>query len=193
VILRDNQAAGLKVLAGASAQLTSATVARNGAGVRASGKTEVRNAIVTGNEIGIEAAGAELVTSRYNDVFANKTTDYQGAQRGATDRADTVVFSRPEQELRLDSPQPSTDQGDPADEYANEPLPNGGRINLGAFGNTPFAELSAAELPPPPPPKGDAVGKEGGGLCALGGASPDGGLVLVLLAFLWRRRQTRRT
>jgi len=29
--------------------------------------------------------------------------------------------------------------GDPQSDYSNEPLPNGGRINIGAFGNTPFA------------------------------------------------------
>jgi outer membrane protein assembly factor BamB len=186
VVLRDNREVGLRVLAGAGARLVSATVARNGTGVRAAGKAEVRNAIVTGNGVGIDAAGA--LTSRYNDVFANRTADYRGMERAATDRADPVTFARAE-DLRLEGPQPTTDQGDPADDYAEEPEPNGGRINLGAFGNTPFAELSATDLPPPgqdPPPA-----KHGGGLCALGGAAPDGGLVFVLLALFWRRRQQR--
>jgi len=34
---------------------------------------------------------------------------------------------------------PCIDAGDPASEYGNEPAPNGGRVNMGAFGNTPQA------------------------------------------------------
>jgi outer membrane protein assembly factor BamB len=193
VILRDNHGVGLRVLAGAGAQLISATVTRNGAGVRAAGKTELRNAIVTDNEVGIDAVEASLLTSRYNDVFANRTSDYQGAQRAPTDRAVVVKFPRPEEDLRLDSTQPTTDQGDPADEYLNEPEPNGGRINLGAFGNTPFAELSAADLvPPAPPPPAKATTKQSGGTCALGGQVPDGSVGLIILALLYRRRPSRR-
>jgi hypothetical protein len=37
---------------------------------------------------------------------------------------------------------PCIDQGDPASDYSNEPLPNGDRINQGAFGNTPEASMS---------------------------------------------------
>ena len=34
------------------------------------------------------------------------------------------------------------DMGDPVSAWANEPEPNGGRVNLGAYGNTPWATLS---------------------------------------------------
>ena len=37
---------------------------------------------------------------------------------------------------------PAIDAGDPADAFANEPVPNGGKINLGMNGNTSLAELS---------------------------------------------------
>ncbi len=37
---------------------------------------------------------------------------------------------------------PCIDSGDPGMPYANEPSPNGGRINLGAYGNTPWATIS---------------------------------------------------
>ncbi len=37
---------------------------------------------------------------------------------------------------------PLIDTGDPAFAYTNETGPNGGRINIGNFGNTPFASLS---------------------------------------------------
>ena len=45
-------------------------------------------------------------------------------------------------DLRLLAAQGSTDKGDPADAVGDEPAPNGGRINLGAFGGTAEAELS---------------------------------------------------
>ncbi|MBX3724508.1 MAG: hypothetical protein KF823_01145 [Xanthomonadales bacterium] len=38
---------------------------------------------------------------------------------------------------------PAIDAGDPASAFSLEPLPNGGRINLGAYGNTPQASRSA--------------------------------------------------
>ncbi len=37
---------------------------------------------------------------------------------------------------------PCIDAGDPAFDYSKEPEPNGGRINIGAFGNTPTASKS---------------------------------------------------
>jgi parallel beta-helix repeat protein len=40
---------------------------------------------------------------------------------------------------------PCLDLGDPADEATQEPAPNGGRINLGAYGNTPQASMSVGE------------------------------------------------
>ena len=37
---------------------------------------------------------------------------------------------------------PCIDAGDPKSEYKSEPQPNGGRINLGAYGNTEKASES---------------------------------------------------
>ena len=42
-------------------------------------------------------------------------------------------------DYRLQLGSPAIDGGDPADAFDREPSPNGGRINLGAFGNTPLA------------------------------------------------------
>jgi len=41
---------------------------------------------------------------------------------------------------------PCIDAGDPEDDYSNEPIPHGKRINLGAYGNTAYASKSK---PPP--------------------------------------------
>ncbi len=40
---------------------------------------------------------------------------------------------------------PCVDAGDPESDYANEPAPNGGRINMGACGNTIYASKSISE------------------------------------------------
>ncbi len=37
---------------------------------------------------------------------------------------------------------PCIDTGDPASDYSNEPEPNGGRINIGAYGGTAEATTS---------------------------------------------------
>ena len=42
---------------------------------------------------------------------------------------------------------PAIDMGDPAADYADEPAPNGGRLNLGAFGNTAEASRTAYGQP----------------------------------------------
>ena len=40
---------------------------------------------------------------------------------------------------------PCIDAGDPKSEYKNEPKPNGGRVNIGAYGNTKEASKSAVQ------------------------------------------------
>ena len=44
---------------------------------------------------------------------------------------------------------PCIDAGDPASDYGNEPTPNGGRVNMGAYGNTEFASRSGPWWPIP--------------------------------------------
>ncbi len=44
---------------------------------------------------------------------------------------------------------PCVDGGDPRADILNEPIPNGGRINIGAYGGTTEASLSSSELPYP--------------------------------------------
>jgi hypothetical protein len=48
---------------------------------------------------------------------------------------------------------PCVDGGDPYAEVSNEPMPNGGRINIGAYGGTMEASLSPGEQPSPPSDK----------------------------------------
>lgn len=47
--------------------------------------------------------------------------------------------------FHLQSISPAIDAGHPADTFFNEPTPNGDRLNLGSYGNTPRATLSRAQ------------------------------------------------
>jgi outer membrane protein assembly factor BamB len=203
VILRGNTEAGLDVGPASSARLISATLLENGIGVRARGATHVRNGLITRNQTGLEAAAPQLFDLLYNDVFGNQVADYRNVNASRTDLSVAVAFDEADPgQARLRAAQPTTDKGDPADEFDKEPEPNGKRINLGAFGNTPFAELSATPSSPgtgsepPPPPPGDTSGRRssGGGLCSLGapGGDPEGAVWVVIGVLLVARRRRRR-
>lgn len=171
LVLRDNDDAGLDVTASGTAELVNATVVRNGTGVRAAGTTRVRNALVTNNGVGLQAASAGLLTSGYDNVYQNHVEDYRNVDHATSDLALAVDFeSTDANDLRLKAAQPTTDHGDPADDFSLEPAPNGGRINIGAFGNTEFAELSATSGIEPSADGG--VGANDGGI--EGGSAPDG-------------------
>jgi hypothetical protein len=177
VILRDSADVGLQVGSAGSADLISATVLKNGTGVLTTGTAHVRNCIVTANDVGLAGAAAGQLDTRYNDVFGNRSDDFRNARAATTDLAAPVSFEAGfDGDLRLPHGQATTDQGDPADEYAQEPAPNGKRINLGAFGNTEFAELSA--LAPPEVPPVDQPGTDPRAVptpAAVSGGGDDGG------------------
>jgi hypothetical protein len=90
---------------------------------------------------------SRIVSSAYSNritgdpLFADATSgDYRlksaaGRWNGSTWVTDAVTS-------------PCIDAGDPASAYANEPTPNGGRINLGCYGNTAEASKSAGGSPP---------------------------------------------
>lgn len=133
------------------------------------------NLTVTGNELGIEAyRGANPHIS--NSIFwGNLASDLYGCsatysciERGADGEgnfSDDPLFvdpARGDYHLRsergrywpehdvwvLDNvTSPCIDAGDPNDDFSREPLPNGGRVNVGAFGGTPFASRSP-DCPP---------------------------------------------
>jgi outer membrane protein assembly factor BamB len=162
LILRDNAEIGLDVADSGSADLISASVVRNGIGVRAAGTTQVRNSLITANDVGLQGTATGLLGSRYDNVYDNHADDYRNVARGDGDLGLAVRFEQDDAtELRLRPAQPTTDHGDPTDEFAAEPSPNGGRINIGAFGNTTFAELSV--------PGADASAADAGA------GGPDGG------------------
>ena len=56
---------------------------------------------------------------------------------------------------------PCIDAGDPSSPYPNEPVPNGGRINMGAYGNTAEASRASGDPVPPAPPTDLSAGLAG--------------------------------
>ena len=205
IIVRDDDDAGVDVAPGASVDLVSGTLVRNGIAVRAGGSTTVRNSLVINNGIGLQAAAIGVLSSRYNDVYQNQSDDYRNVARAPTDLAAKVAFDTADSsggDLRLEAAQPTTDRGDSSDDFSLEPAPNGHRINIGAFGNTAFAELSATAgtQPDPTPDATSAPGtparNPGGCACATGGRSSETPRSLVALACLaagWRRWRRRRS
>jgi outer membrane protein assembly factor BamB len=203
LVVHDCATAGISVAAGGAATVTNATLAANGTALAAAGGATIKNSLVTGNQVGLAASGAGAVTGSYDDLFGNQT-DRQGVAAGTGELAAAVVFADAgAHDYRLTGPQPSTDQGDPADAVGDEPAPNGGRINLGAYGGTAEAERSqpAAVSPEPtaPPlpaatgagpatdPAADAVGG-----CGLTGRAPGAGSMILVLAALALGRRRRR-
>jgi outer membrane protein assembly factor BamB len=211
LVVRDCATAGIVVAAGGGAAIANATLVGNGIGVDATGIATIKNSLVSGNDVGLKSEGSGDLASSYDDLFGN-TTDYQGLVAGTGDLKAAVTFADlAGHNLMLMGPQPSTDEGDPADAVGEEPTPNGARINLGAFGGTADAELSTPaavtgdpDSPAPTPstptalPPGETpvhqIGDAAGG-CALGGRVRDAGsatsLMLVLAAIALARRRNR--
>jgi hypothetical protein len=213
LVVRDCSTAGIAVAAGGGAAIVNATLSGNGTGVDAAGASTIKNSLITGNDVGLKAEGAAALASSYDDLFAN-TTPYAGVTAGTGDLAQAVTFvDLAGHNFLLPGPEASTDEGDPADEVGQEPPPNGGRINLGAFGGTADAELSvpaavtggaegSAPMPSTPaaiPPAGstpDRIAAGGSDGCALGGRGPSANmtswmLALLALAAARRRRDGR--
>jgi MYXO-CTERM domain-containing protein len=219
VVVRDNKKAGVQVEEGAGAEAINVTLVRDGTGAVVAGKLSIHSSIVVQNATGLEQTGQGLVTSRYNNVFANGTTNYQDVTAGTGDVSVAVTF-RSTADFHLPGFQPTTDHGDPGDAYALEPSPNGARVNMGAFGNTPMAELSESvtgwtpiagprvgvsgasagpnPVADPSTPAGPATTTPGGGGsgCAVASTSTPNGSPMWLLAavgavLIARRRRAR--
>jgi len=169
---------GASSQAGSVLQVLNCTIAHNGgSGVAALGTTTVRNGIATGNALfGFSAPAASAVT--YTDSYANTGGSFSAGLVLSTDYTTPAMFSdEPGNDYTELTGSFSIDTGDPLDAFSMEPSYNGGRINLGAFGNTPWAAIS----PPPPAPSGGGGG--GGGGCGLLGIEG-----LLVMEFARRRR-----
>ena len=77
-------------------------------------------------------------------LFANAATDdfHLMSKAGRYDPTTGLNPSKPNAWVTDTEDSPCIDAGDPSFSYSNEPAPNGGRINIGAYGNTPQASES---------------------------------------------------
>ena len=81
------------------------------------------------------------VVNNYNAVYDFADT-YDGLTAGTGSLTSDPDFADASLHLNLGSS--AIDAGDWASAYSNEPAPNGGRINMGAYGNTASATVSPA-------------------------------------------------
>ncbi|MBI3858202.1 MAG: PQQ-binding-like beta-propeller repeat protein [Planctomycetes bacterium] len=168
-VIRDMADSGITAMTGFTTATGNTIVNNAVAGIHSFGITFARNNIVQGNGIGFSGR----VASRYNDV----SDGYAVSIPGPGDLQAPVSFlNAATGDFREQANQPSLDAGDPADAFALEPALNGGRINLGAFGNTSLAATSTTA-------GGASSSSPSGGGCGLTGLE-----VLILLALLRRRR-----
>ena len=136
-------------------------------------KVTVRNNIITntlstGRGIAIYETGHKFILE-YNNVWNNSGGNYYGVSKGDNDLSvDPLYANLANHDYHLKSKNgrwhengwvldevtsPMIGAGNPTSSYSKEPQPNGGRVNIGAYGNTIYASKSSLEtLPPPPPP-----------------------------------------
>jgi outer membrane protein assembly factor BamB len=161
IIVIDNKAFGIDVGASGVATLMATTLYRNDIAARSFGQMDIRNSIIAQNRRGLVAMPGEAILSRYNDLFENREMGYENVLPGTGDMAREVEFqAAATDDLRVSNESATTDRGDPADDFAREPAPNGNRINMGAFAGTELGELS--------PPFGRSIDPPAGGPAPVG-------------------------
>ena len=159
--------------------------------------------IVSGNEAGSEyggggvgfIGGATPTALSYCNVEGNEPDDYYGITdptgTNGNISEDPLFEDAPEGDYHLESEaghwtaggwvadattSPCIDAGDPASDFANEPAPNGGRVNMGVYGNT----VEASKSPPRPTPP-ELTWLKGTGYDSVDGCDPDSGNALDTL------------
>ncbi|HDR04181.1 MAG TPA: hypothetical protein ENN84_02905, partial [Candidatus Marinimicrobia bacterium] len=157
----SNQLGGALVFAeNASTAITNNTIAYNhakmiGGGMAFSESSPTLNSnIIWGNSADTGSNQIYLANDsadpnfKYSDIEGGKDAFvlaagayFSGDYRFNID-IDPLFTDAANSEFTLMAGSPAIDAGDPSLDYSNEPLPNGGRINMGAYGNTEFAALS---------------------------------------------------
>ncbi|MGD9201149.1 MAG: PKD domain-containing protein [Chitinispirillia bacterium] len=118
----------------------------------------IKNNIFAFNQYGIHDSMAATDTITYNSFYENAVHYRDYANSEFTDVAlidtclrhsnsyslnpDFMDTAYASYDFHLSTGSQCVDSGDPGLPYASEPSPNGGRINLGAYGNTQWAAIS---------------------------------------------------
>ncbi|MDP2896180.1 MAG: choice-of-anchor Q domain-containing protein [bacterium] len=177
-VICDNKGNGLTSCQGA---IENNTVSWNSTGISGC-KGVIRNCIVWGN------------TSYRGQLYDSSVPSYSCVENwrggGPGNIADYPHFmDAGEGDYHLSSWSPCVDAGDPSSPYANEPEPNGGRIDMGAYGNT--SEATSRSLDTDHDGLPDDWEMELFGTLVQGGADdPDKDLVSNLLEYRWGHNPT---
>src|SRR5262249_24134717 len=162
------------------------TVYANRHGIRVDSVATITNNVIAGNSgIGLKDLGGADTVNDYNCIHGNLDADYEGTNELGVHsvRADPLFVDPAgpdgvlggdhgdDDDFHLQSRagsyhggawtadpahSPCIDAGNPSDDFSQEPKDNGGRINAGAYGNTPQASLSW-HGPDGTPPSGSVV------------------------------------
>ncbi|MCC6739004.1 MAG: fibronectin type III domain-containing protein [Planctomycetia bacterium] len=154
-------------------ELARVTVAHcQGDGVDTGAEGTVVDALVFGNRgMGLNVRRAGAVAVGYSDLYDNLLGGWSGALAGPGLLGVAARFeNEPQDDYRVLAGDATIDAGDPLSPFAAEPSPNGGRVNMGAFGNTPAATPSLA------PAAGTAVSTQAGSA----GSSSRGGKYCIV-------------
>jgi len=107
---------------------------------------DIRNNIVAYAQVGIEI-WVDSATIAFNNLWECERP-YSGVpdQTGINGNtyADPAFLDPATGDFNFHCWSPCIDAGDPFSDFAAEPFPNGGRINMGCYGNTPEADPSVA-------------------------------------------------
>jgi outer membrane protein assembly factor BamB len=198
VVVRDMSGDAILVSGPAELEILQVTLVNNGdAAVEArDGSVMLRNSILLRNGTGIRCTGSAVVTHRYNDVWGSgrSLVDYDGCEPGVGEfGADIVFVDEAAGDFRVWLNQASVDAGDPADPYDQEPAPNGSRVDLGAYGNTAWANAESllGLLGVSEPAGGGSGSCSGRGLVGGGGPWPAAALGLMAALILWAKAARR--
>jgi len=105
---------------------------------------DIRNNVVANADNGIEL-WVDTATIAYNDVW-NCNNNYSGVQdqtgKNGNISADPGFRDPGHHDFHFLCWSKCIDAGDPSYDYSAEPTPNGGRINMGSYGNTSGADHS---------------------------------------------------
>ena len=156
-----NNDKGIVGLSYSSAIIRNNTIDNNGAGICSyvGSSLLIVNNIVTSNRVGITKDNtSSTATSLYNDVWNNTEDNYRYVSPGLGDISENPLFMGngdyhlKSQAGRCDANEggwttddvtsPCIDAGNPMTPIALDPFPNGGIINMGAYGGTAEASKS---------------------------------------------------
>jgi len=143
----DNDSTGVACVYSSTATLENCVIARNashGIGSYSDATPTVTNCTIAHNTTGgiYGACGAitNCIIWGHTDDLYNCSATYsciEDADAGTGNiHADPLFVDTDANDFHLDVNSPCIDGGVPWHDYAQEPSPNGGRINMGAYGNT---------------------------------------------------------